>query len=199
MSWRCRCRDIVTQMQTNMAAALNIDWALRLAAELMAGTGHEIAFSDLVVADRALARGVGRWRPPSPLYLRGRRARAVRQCQRPGGLHRVDQRASVPRPAAGRGRGPRIAARDCYAAMGECPGAPLNRRGRPLPFAAGVLAGAVQAPVRVSSREEAGAAGAAMMAAVAIGAYPRWMPVSRGGSRRCSALGSLPTLSSSPL
>ena len=38
----------VTQMQTNMAAALNIDWALRLAADLMAGTGREIAFSDLV-------------------------------------------------------------------------------------------------------------------------------------------------------
>ena len=35
-----------------------------------------------------------------------------------------------------------------------------------------MLAGAVQAPVRVSGREEAGAAGAAMMAAVAIGAYP---------------------------
>ena len=30
----------------------------------------------------------------------------------------------------------------------------------------------VNAPVRVSSRDEAGAAGAAMMAAVAIGAYP---------------------------
>jgi erythritol kinase len=35
-----------------------------------------------------------------------------------------------------------------------------------------VLAGAVQAPVRVSGREEAGAAGAAMMAAVAVCAYP---------------------------
>ena len=34
------------------------------------------------------------------------------------------------------------------------------------------LAGAVKAPVRVSGREEAGAAGAAMMAAVAVGAYP---------------------------
>jgi erythritol kinase len=33
------------------------------------------------------------------------------------------------------------------------------------------LSAAVNAPVRVSSREEAGAAGAAMMAAVAIGAY----------------------------
>jgi erythritol kinase (D-erythritol 1-phosphate-forming) len=34
-----------------------------------------------------------------------------------------------------------------------------------------LLSAAVRAPVRVSSREEAGAAGAAMMAAVAIGAY----------------------------
>jgi erythritol kinase len=35
-----------------------------------------------------------------------------------------------------------------------------------------VLAASVGAPVRVSGREEAGAAGAAMMAAVATGAYP---------------------------
>ena len=36
----------------------------------------------------------------------------------------------------------------------------------------GVLSAAVDAPVRVSAREEAGAAAAAMMSAVAIGAYP---------------------------
>jgi erythritol kinase len=35
----------------------------------------------------------------------------------------------------------------------------------------GVLSAAINAPLRVSSREEAGAAGAAMMAAVAIGAF----------------------------
>ncbi|MCP1170605.1 carbohydrate kinase, partial [Limimaricola sp. ASW11-118] len=35
-----------------------------------------------------------------------------------------------------------------------------------------VLAAATGSEVRVSAREEAGAAGAAMMAAVAIGAYP---------------------------
>ncbi|MEC9402763.1 MAG: carbohydrate kinase, partial [Pseudomonadota bacterium] len=34
------------------------------------------------------------------------------------------------------------------------------------------LAAAVNAPVRVSARDEAGAAGAAMMAAVATGVYP---------------------------
>ena len=39
---------MVTQMQTNMAAALNIDWALRLAADLLSEAGQPVAFSDLV-------------------------------------------------------------------------------------------------------------------------------------------------------
>lgn len=66
-----------------------------------------------------------------------------------------------------------MATRDCYAAMGGMPaelrltgGAARSRALR------STLSAAVNAPVRVSSREEAGAAGAAMMAAVAIGAYP---------------------------
>jgi erythritol kinase len=62
--------------------------------------------------------------------------------------------------------------RDCYAAMGEMPaelrltgGAARSRALR------SVIAAAVGSPARVSSREEAGAAGAAMIAAVAIGVY----------------------------
>jgi erythritol kinase len=35
-----------------------------------------------------------------------------------------------------------------------------------------IVAASVGAPVRISQREEAGAAGAAMMAAVAVGAFP---------------------------
>ena len=65
-----------------------------------------------------------------------------------------------------------MAMRDCYAAMGDMPaelrltgGAARSRGLR------AVLSAAVDAPVRISAREEAGAAGAAMMAAVAIGVY----------------------------
>ena len=67
-----------------------------------------------------------------------------------------------------------LAARDCYAAMGELPvrAAADRRRGALAVAARRCSPAAVQAPVRVSGREEAGAAGAAMMAAVAIGAYP---------------------------
>ena len=98
-----------------------------------------------------------------------------------------------------------LATRDCYEAMGELPselrlsgGAARSQGLR------GILAAAVHAPVRVSSREEAGAAGAAMMAAVAIGAYPsmdaciaEWVTPLLGaaggagsGTRRASTIGS---------
>jgi erythritol kinase len=65
-----------------------------------------------------------------------------------------------------------LAARDCYSAMGAMPaelrltgGAARSRGLR------AVLGAAIGAPTRVSARVEAGAAGAAMMAAVANGHY----------------------------
>jgi erythritol kinase (D-erythritol 1-phosphate-forming) len=66
-----------------------------------------------------------------------------------------------------------LAARDCYEAMGELP-SELRLSGGAARSSGlrGILAAAVHAPAYVSSREETGAAGAAMMAAVAIGAYP---------------------------
>ena len=164
---------IVTQVQTNMAAALNIDWALRLAADLIAETGHEIAFSALVSRVEAwLATS----RPGAILYHpyiseAGERGPFVNANARAGfiGLSSAHRFPDLLRAVV---EGLGMAARDCYGAMGEMPsdlrltgGATRSRSLR------GVLAASVHAPVRVSSREEAGAAGAAMMAAVAIGAY----------------------------
>jgi erythritol kinase len=66
-----------------------------------------------------------------------------------------------------------FAARDCYGAMGRLPEEIRLAGGasRSKAFKA-ILAAALATPVRDSSRQEAGAAGAAMMAAVAIGAFP---------------------------
>jgi erythritol kinase len=65
-----------------------------------------------------------------------------------------------------------LAAHDCYAAMGAIP-PEVRLTGGAARSAAlrRILSAAIGAPVRTSTREEAGAAGAAMMAAVAIGAY----------------------------
>jgi erythritol kinase (D-erythritol 1-phosphate-forming) len=164
----------VAQMQTNMAAALNIDWALRLAADLMAGMGHPVASSDLV---SQIEPWLAAAKPGAILYHpyiseAGERGPFVNADARAGftGLSSGHRFPDLLRAVV---EGLGMAARDCYAAMGELPaelrltgGAARSRALR------AVLAGCVQAPVRVSDREEAGAAGAAMMAAVAIGAYP---------------------------
>ena len=66
-----------------------------------------------------------------------------------------------------------FAARDCYAAMGPIPQEIRVTGGAARSKAIRTILGSVlNAPVRTSKREEAGAAGAAMMAAVALGFYP---------------------------
>ena len=141
----------------------------------MAGTGHAVAFSDLVAPHRAAGwrrRGRGRCSiiPTSPRPASA--GRSSTPTRGPGfiGLSSGHRFPDLLRAVV---EGLGFAARDCYAAMGALPrelrltgGAARSRALR------AVLAGAVQAPVRVSGREEAGAAGAAMMAAVAVGAYP---------------------------
>ena len=123
----------VTQMQTNMAAALNIDWALRLAADLMAGMGHD---GRLLRPRRATSsRGWRRRRPGAVLYHpyiseAGERGPFVNANARAGfiGLSSGHRFPDLVRAVV---EGLGFAARDCYAAMGELPSraAPDRRRG----------------------------------------------------------------------
>ncbi|SDY96417.1 erythritol kinase (L-erythritol 4-phosphate-forming) [Jannaschia faecimaris] len=164
---------VVTQMQSNMAATLNIDWLLAVAADLMADCGQTVSRADLVAR---IDDWVARAKPGQVLYhpyvsAAGERgpfidARARASFQGLSAHHRF--------PDLMRGviEGLGLAARDCYAAMGAMPeelrltgGAARSDALRK------ILSAAVEAPVRVSRRDEAGAAGCAMMAAVAIGAY----------------------------
>lgn len=165
--------DVVTQVQTNMAATLNIDWALRLAADLMSDTGKPVEYSDLV---SRIEGWVSRAKPGALIYHpyiseAGERGPFVNANARAGfvGLaahHRFPDMLRAVIEGLG------MAARDCYAAMNAEPtelritgGAARSQALRQ------ILASSIKAPVRVSQREEAGAAGCAMMAAVAIGAY----------------------------
>ena len=109
-------------MQTNMAAALNIDWALRLAADLMAGTGHAIAFSDLV---SHIEPWLAASQPGAVLYHpyiseAGERGPFVNANARAGfiGLSSGHRFPDLLRAVV---EGLGIAARDCYAAMGALP------------------------------------------------------------------------------
>ncbi|MDB5554108.1 MAG: lyxX [Rhizobium sp.] len=165
--------DMVTQVQTNMSATLNIDWILKLAADLMSELGQQVGHADLVARiDGWLTKS----RPGALLYHpyiseAGERGPFVNADARAGfiGLSSRHGFADMVRAVV---EGLGMATRDCYAAMGPLP-AELRLTGgaaRSKSLRA-VLGASVNASIRVSSREEAGAGGAAMMAAVAIGAY----------------------------
>lgn len=165
--------DLVTQVQTNMAATLNVDWALSLAGSLVAEFGVEPSHAELVAR---IDGWMERSHPGRVIYHpyisdageRGPFVNANARASFTG--FSASHRFPVLLRAVIEGLG--MAARDCYAAMGEMPNE-LRITGGAARSAAlrRVLAASLDTPVRISSREEAGAAGCAMMAAVAIGAY----------------------------
>lgn len=165
--------DFVTQVQTNMAATLNIDWALALAEDLIAEVADAPSHAQMV---EKIDTWMARSRPGALVYHP-----YISEAGERGPFVNADARASLvglnashrfPDMIRAVIEGLGMATRDCYAAMGDMP--------RELRLTGGaarsgalrrVLAASLNTQVRVSSREEAGAAGCAMMAAVAIGAY----------------------------
>lgn len=162
----------VTQMQSNMAATLNIDWIVDCARDAASVLGHEVERKEALAAldGRVLdAKAAAALYHPY-IHEAGERGPFVDGAARAmfTGLSNqvgfVDLVRSVYEGLA-------LAARDCYESMGPLPdevriagGAARSRAFKT------ILASALDVPVRESAREESGAAGAAMMAAVAIGA-----------------------------
>jgi erythritol kinase len=162
------------QMQSNMAATLNIDWLVDRAVEIL-GTFAEprsrqelLPLIDARVADRQ--PGAVLFHPF--IYEAGERGPFVEPLARAQFLG-LTTRTSFFDLVRGVYEGLSFAARDCYAAMGHRPdevritggaarSATLRR----------IFASVLGVPIRRSSREEAGAAGVAMMAAVRLGLYP---------------------------
>ncbi len=161
------------QMQSNMAATLNIDWVLSLAASVLKGMGVEKSKSDLLGhVEGWLAEA----KETSLIYHP-----YISEAGERGPFVDATARASFVGLDVGHGfadmvravfNGLAMAARDCYAEMG-----PLPSRIRLTGGAARsaslrrILGGALGCSVQTSEREEAGAAGAAMIAAVSLGMY----------------------------
>ena len=165
---------IVTQVQTNMAATLNLDWVLNVGAGLLTDMGHPASHRDLV---GQIERWLAATRPGQIVYMpyiseAGERGPFVSARAR-AGFTGLSQTHTYPDMVRAVVEGLGMALRDCYAAMGPLP-SELRLTGGAARSAGlrRVLAACAHAPVRVSAREEAGAAGAAMMAAVAIGVHP---------------------------
>lgn len=167
------CDDIVAQTQTNMAATLNLDWVLEFGAELIGEFGQKPTHQQML---SKLSNWIEQAQPASLLYhpyisdagergpFNNAHARAAFN-----GISSSTDYSSFVRAIV---EGLSMAARDCYQAMGKLPtevritgGAARSDELRR------ILAASLKTPVRISARDEAGAAGAAMMAAVAIGSY----------------------------
>lgn len=165
----------VTQVQTNMASTLNLDWLLNLASDLLGSFGCDVDHARLVQQiDRwlsAASAGELLYHPYiSEAGERGPFVNAEARASFIGLSYHHDFGDMVRAVIEGIG----LAARDCYLAMGRTLPGELRLTGGAIrsPQLRQILSACTGIPVRCSRREEAGAAGAAMMAAVAIGAYP---------------------------
>ncbi|MCC3745525.1 carbohydrate kinase [Rouxiella badensis] len=165
----------VTQMQTNMAATLNLDWLLNMTLSLIEEFGGKADHATLV---KHLDKWLENTHPDELMYhpyisLAGERGPFVNADARASfiGLRYSHGYADLLRAVI---EGIGMAARDCYRAMSAQTPLELRLSGGAVRSAKvrQILSTCIGAPVRVSIRDEAGAAGAAMMAAVAIGAYP---------------------------
>jgi erythritol kinase (D-erythritol 1-phosphate-forming) len=162
------------QMQSNMAATLNIDWITDRVREAAGLFGPEPSRQEALMAlDARVLDG----RPGAALYHpyiheAGERGPFVASDAR-AMLTGLSTRTKLLDLVRAVYEGLAFAARDCYGAMGHVPDEIRIAGGaaRSKSFKR-IMASALGVPLRESSREEAGAAGAAMMAAVAIGAYP---------------------------
>jgi erythritol kinase len=164
---------VYSQMQSNMAATLNIDWLLDAAIDLLRRCGIEKKRHDLLPL---LDDWVDSAKPASVLYQpyiseAGERGPFIDASARAGfiGLSVNHDFGDMTRAVF---EGLSYAAKDCYAAMGGAPaevritgGAARSKQ------LVKILSSSLGSDIRTSDVAEAGATGAAMMAAVSIGHY----------------------------
>ncbi len=161
------------QMQSNMASTLNIDWLVDLGRGLLRQHGVERSRKDILadLDDHVLAAEPGTLLFHPYISEAGERGPFVDTAAR-AQIFGLSMRHGFNDLMRAVYEGLAFAARDCYAAMGRIPsevrvtgGAARSKALRT------ILGAALGTTIRTSTREEAGAAGAAMTAAVSIGAY----------------------------
>ena len=162
------------QIQSNMASTLNIDWLLDLARGILKSAGVERSRAELLqgMDERILAADPARLMYHPYISKAGERGPVMEPAARAmfTGLELGMGYADLMRAVY---EGLCLASRDCYAAMGDIPEEVRITGGAARSSALRImLASALRARVRTVSREEAGAAGAAMMAAVQQRLYP---------------------------
>jgi erythritol kinase (D-erythritol 1-phosphate-forming) len=159
---------MVAQIQSNMASTLNIDWLLDVARGLLKDQGVEKSRGDLLKAmdEKLLAREPGKVIYHPYISKAGERGPFMEPSAR-AMFNGLDTTVDYYDMMRGIFEGLAYAARDCYGAMGPIPKEIRITGGAARSTALrSIFASALNANVRSVSRDEAGAAGAAMIAAV---------------------------------
>ena len=162
------------QIQSNMASTINIDWLLDLARGVLNDFNLAVSRRDLLAGldARVLAAEPGSLLYQPYISEAGERGPFVDAAARAQFLG-LSVRHGFSDLLRGVIEGLAFAARDCYQAMGPVPSEIRVSGGAARSKAIRTILGSVLgADIRTSKREEAGAAGVAMMAAVALGLYP---------------------------
>ncbi len=162
------------QLQSNMASTLNIDWLVDLARGVLKQHGVEKSRAEIVLDldHQVLGAEAGTLLYHPYISEAGERGPFVDAAAR-AQSHGLSARHGFNDLMRAVYEGLGFAARDCYAAMGPIPPEVRVTGGAARSSALRtILAAALGTRIRASTREEAGAAGAAMVAAVAIGVCP---------------------------
>ncbi len=184
---------MVAQMHSNMAATLNIDWLLDVAIGILADQGVIKSRADLLkgLDDKVLAREPSKLLYHPYISCAGERSPFMDTAAR-AMFNGLDTTAGYYDMMRSVFEGLAFAARDCYEAMGSIPqevritGGAARSKALRL-----ILASVLNAEVKTVSRDEAGAAGAAMIAAVQQKLFPdmaacakAWVDPLIGGSTK---------------
>lgn len=163
----------LAQMQSNMAATLNIDWLLDVACEAVTLAGFTVSRKEMLSRmEEAVAN-----EPPGHILYHpyishaGERGPFTAPQARASftGLNQSVGYAGMMRAVY---EGLALAARDCFDAMGTLPGEiRLSGGAARSAVLRRILGAALARPLRLVESEEAGAAGACMIAAVQIGLF----------------------------
>jgi len=164
---------VYAQMQSNLASTLNIDWFLDLAAGLLAEHGVNKSRKELLPSiDKWLSESIPADLIYQPYILEAGERGPIIDANARAGFIGLNSRHGFADLMRGVVEGLALASRDCYNAMGSVPDEIRLTGGAARSDALRrVFGNVLGASLRTSTREEAGAAGAAMIAAVSIGQY----------------------------
>jgi erythritol kinase len=164
---------MVAQIQSNMASTLNIDWLLDLARDVLRERGIAAERNDLLagIDGKIMQRDPAKLIYHPYISKAGERGPFMEPAARAMFMG-LDASADYHDMMRAVIEGLGFAARDCYSAMGEIPNEIRLTGGAAKSGALRqIFASILNTPVRRVAREEAGAAGAAMIAAVQQGMY----------------------------